>query len=313
MPTLKQISIFAKLAETQNMGEAARLLGLSQPALSQQLMALESELASKLFERVPKGMQLTPGGRQLLPAALTVLRAVRDFSDVADRVAERFVGSIRFGVSPTLGPYLMPAVIKRLHERYPGMRLFIREGLPELQQADLAAGQLDMVLSPLPIEGRGLHIEPLFREPLHIVSPPDDPLHTVMQGNRRSFADRTFLTLDHRHHYHRQLVEICRGLGATIMSDYEGTSLDALQQMVGSGVGLAILPELYIRSGAGGLDMVAVTDPPGWHEFRSIGAAWRSSAAFADLYAEIAKAIAAEARSKLDDGHDAAVSIFRVP
>ncbi|MXP29431.1 LysR family transcriptional regulator [Porphyrobacter algicida] len=301
MPTLKQISIFAKLAATRNMGEAARTLGLSQPALSQQLMALETELGVRLFERVPKGMQLTPGGRKMLPAALTVLSAAREFGDVADHVARRFSGSIRFGVTPTLGPYLMPAVIKRLHQRYPGMRLFIREGIPELQQAELAAGQLDMVLSPLPIEGRGLHIEPLFREPLHIIAPPDDPLLTGDRNSQTDFAGRTFLTLDHRHHYHRQLENTCRNLGATILSDYEGTSLDALQQMVGSGVGLAILPELYIRSGAGGLDMVVVTNPPGWTEFRSIGATWRSSAAFADLYREIAKVIAAEARLKMND------------
>jgi len=301
MPTLKQIAIFDKLAETENMGEAARSLGLSQPALSQQLLALETELAVKLFERVPKGMQLTPGGRQLLPAALAVLRTVREFRDAADRAAQRFDGAIRFGVTPTLGPYLMPAVIKRLHERYPGMRLFIREGIPELQHADLAAGRLDMVLSPIPIEGRGLHVEPLFREPLHIVAPPDDPLHADQRTIAENLADRTFLTLDHRHHYHRQLEEICGKLGATILSDYEGTSLDALQQMVGSGVGLAILPELYIRSGAGGLDMVAVADPPVWDEYRSIGAAWRSNAAFADLYAEIADIIAVEARLKLKD------------
>lgn len=306
MPTLKQISIFAKLAETQNMGEAARVLGLSQPALSQQLTTLENELDIKLFERVPKGMQLTPIGRQLLPSALTLLGAAREFGDVADHVAQRSAGTIRFGVTPTLGPYLMPAVIKQLHERYPGMRLFIREGIPEIQQVALAAGQLDMVLSPLPIEGRGLHIEPLFREPLHIVAPPDDPLHTGRQRSRTNFGDRTFLTLDHRHHYHRQLEGICRKLGATILSDYEGTSLDALQQMVGSGVGLAILPELYIRSGAGGLDMVAVTDPPGWQEFRSIGAAWRSTAAFASVYAEIAEVIATEARQKLSNAMDTA-------
>jgi len=299
MPSLKQFSIFAKIAETQNMSEAATALGLSQPALSQQLKALESELSLALFERVPRGLQLSPGGRELLPAAHAVLSAARDFGDAADRAAQRFTGSIRFGVTPTLGPYLMPAVIKTLHERYPGMRLFIREGIPDLQHAELAAGQLDMVLSPMPIEARGVHVEPLFREPLHIVAPPDDPLNTGRRPYRKDFAGRTFLTLDRRHHYHRQLAEICRNLGATVLADYEGTSLDALQQMVGSGVGLAILPELYIRSGAGGLDMVAIADPPDWQEYRSIGAAWRSSAAFADLFSEIAAVIALEARRKM--------------
>ena len=302
MTTLKQLAVFSKLAETQNMGEAANALGISQPALSQQLAGLETALGVKLFERVPKGMTLTPGGRELLGSARNVLTAAREFGDLADRVAQRHVGSIRFGVSPTLGPYLMPAVIKTVHERYPGIRIFIREGIPDQQQAELAAGRLDMILSPMPIETRRLHIEPLFREPLHVVVPPDDPLNIGQPIDPRVLAGRTFLTLDHRHHYHRQLERICRNLDAAILLDYEGTSLDALQQMVGSGVGLAILPELYIRSGAGGLDMVAIADPQGWSEYRSIAAAWRASAAFADLYAELAEVVAQEARHKLEVG-----------
>ncbi|KZX89875.1 hyaluronan synthase, partial [Erythrobacter sp. HI0019] len=256
-------------------------------------------LGLKLFERVPKGMQLTPAGRDLLSAARNVQNAVRDFDDAADRAAERFVGSIRFGVTPTLGPYLMPSVIKTLHRRYPGLRLYIREGIPDQQHAELAAGELDMVLSPLPIAGRGLAIEPLFREPLRIVVPPDDPLNERPRLAAADFAGRTFLTLDHRHHYHRQLETICGHLGATVLADYEGTSLDAVQQMVGSGVGLAILPELYIRSDAGGLDVVRIAEPEGWQEYRSVGVAWRSSAAFAELYTEIGETIAEEARIRL--------------
>ena len=281
------------------MSDAATTLGLSQPGVSQQLRALESELALKLFERVPKGMQLTPGGRELLSAAHQVLKAARDFGDIADRVAKRSVASIRFGVTPTLGPYLMPSVIKSLHQRYPGIRLFIREGIPQVQQAELAEGQLDMVLSPLPIDGRGLHVEPLFREPLHIVAPPDDPLHSRPRLKKRDFAGRVFLTLDHRHHYHRQLEAICKDLGGTVLADYQSTSLDALQQMVGSGVGLTILPELYIRSGAGGLGTVKIVEPVSWHAYRSIGAAWRSSAAFGDLYKNIASIIGREAHVNL--------------
>jgi len=299
MATLKQIAIFAKLADTGNMSEAATALALTQPALSQQLRTLETSLGLKLFERVPKGMQLTPAGRDLLSAARNVQNAVRDFDDAADRAAERFVGSIRFGVTPTLGPYLMPSVIKTLHRRYPGLRLYIREGIPDQQHAELAAGELDMVLSPLPIAGRGLAIEPLFREPLRIVVPPDDPLNERPRLVTADFAGRTFLTLDHRHHYHRQLETICGHLDATVLADYEGTSLDAVQQMVGSGVGLAILPELYIRSDAGGLDVVRIAEPEGWQEYRSVGVAWRSSAAFAELYTEIGETIAEEARIRL--------------
>ena len=296
MPTLRQIEIFVRLAEMENMGEAAMALGLTQPALSQQLRALESRLGLRLFERVPRGMQLTPSGRNILEPARDVLRANRDFRDTADHVAARLAGSIRFGVTPTIGPYLMPGVIKVLHRRHPDLRLFIREGIPALQQADLAAGELDMILSPMPVRGRGLHVEPLFREPLRIVAPPDDPLLSLDTLTEADFSGRTFLTLDHRHHYHRQLSEICEQLGATILADYEGTSLYTLQQMAGSGVGLAMLPELYIRSEAGGLDGVRIAEPAGWAQYRSVAAAWRANAAFAGLYAEVAQVVAEEGR-----------------
>ncbi|WP_421989944.1 hydrogen peroxide-inducible genes activator [Qipengyuania sp.] len=298
MPSLRQFEIFVRLADTGNMGEAAAGLGLTQPALSQQLRSLEETLGLRLFERVPKGMQLTPAGRDLVAGARSVIAAARDFRDAADHIAARPAGSIRFGVTPTMGPYLLPGVIKVLHERYPDLRLFMREGIPSIQHAELEAGELDMVLSPLPVVGRGLRVEPLFREPLRIVAPPDDPLHDSGSLTRENFHGRTFLTLDHRHHYHRQLLEICDQLGASVLSDYEGTSLDALQQMVGSGVGLAILPELYIRSDAGGLDVVRIAEPEGWAEYRSLAAAWRPTAAYADLYAEVAQIIADEARKR---------------
>lgn len=299
MLSIRQIEIFAKLAETANMSEAAGTLGLTQPALSQQLRALEQRVGFRLFERVPKGLQLTPSGREMLRFARAMLGAAKDFSEAADRVASRPAGTIRFGVTPTIGPYLMPAVIRVLHRRFPELRLYMREGIPAIQQAELRAGELDMVLSPMPISGRGVHVEPLFREPLRIVAPPDDPLLARDQLTARDFDGRTFLTLDHRHHYHRQLERVCGKLGATFLGDYEGTSLEGLQQMAGTGVGLALLPELYIRSHAGGLDVVKIAEPTGWSEYRSVGAAWRSSAAFASLYLEVAGIIAEEARRTL--------------
>ena len=301
MLTTKQLLIFVRIAEHGNMREAADSLSLTQPALSQQLRQLEERLGFKLFERIPRGMETTPKARDLLPRAQTVLSAMRDFEDAAVLAANNPVGTIRFGVTPTIGPYLMPRVISRLHREFPKLRILIKEGVPFMQHADLSAGELDMVLSPLPIEGSRLHVEPLFREPLRIVVPPDDPLLARATLSTKDFAERTFLTLDHRHHYHRQVGEICREMGATILTDYDGSSLDSVQQMVGSGVGLAILPELYVRSGAGGLDAVRVAEPKGWSKYRSIGAAWRAQSAFAEIFQGIAQAIAEEARLRLAD------------
>ena len=107
------------------------------------------------------------------------------------------------------------------------------------------------------------------------------------------------LSLDRRHHFHRQAEAICRELDAEILHDYEGTSLDSLRQMAGSGLGLAILPELYLRSETGGEDMVARFEIERWSAERTIAAAWRQGAAFAPAYEAIAEVVAAEAKEML--------------
>ena len=108
------------------------------------------------------------------------------------------------------------------------------------------------------------------------------------------------LTLDRRHHYARQVREICEQIGARELRDYEGTSLDGLQQMAGSGLGLAILPETYLRSESGGEHMVRRFDIPDWKAHRSIAAVWRKGSVIADAYHQIATTITEEARRMLD-------------
>ncbi len=156
-----------------------------------------------------------------------------------------------------------------------------------------------MMPSPLPLSGSNLHIEPLFREPLHIVSPPEHRVAQAALVRREDLAGAGFLSMDRRHHAHRQVRDICTELGAELLEDYEGTSLDSLRQMCGSGLGFAILPELYLRSEVGGEDMVkrlALTD---WSASRSIAAVWREGAAYTASYQTIADMIATAAHEIL--------------
>ena len=115
------------------------------------------------------------------------------------------------------------------------------------------------------------------------------------------FAGIGFLSLDKRHHANRQDRAICNDLHADLLEDYEGTSLDSLRQMCGSGLGFAILPELYLRSEVGGENMVTRLALADWSAIRSIAAVWREGAAYADSYRTIAEAIAVEARRILSD------------
>ncbi len=301
MPSLRQFAYLVALADYRNFRRAADAVHVAQPTLSQQVRALEGRLGVTLVERNQHPVQLTPIGREVVARARKLLNEVRDIEDLARRSQTGIGGTIRFGVTPTLGPYLLPGIVAALHRAYPELRLYVREGIPDEQARELARGELDMILSPLPVSGSALHIEPLFREPLHIVCPPDHPLAHGTPLCKRDLAGMGFLSLDQRHHAWRQVSDLCHDSGAVLLEDYQGTSLDALRQMCGSGLGLAILPELYLRSEVGGEDMVKRLALADWSASRSIAAVWRESAAYAASYQIIADAIAHEARRILTD------------
>lgn len=295
VPTLRQLGYLVAVADLKHFGRAAQASHVSQPTLSQQLRALEERLGVTLVERRLTGAELTPIGREIADRARRLLTEVKDIRDLARRAGEGAAGTIRFGVTPTLGPYLMPAIVAALHREQPDLKLYIRDGIPDEQAMELTRGQLDMLLGPLPIEGEDLTVEPLFRERLYLVAPPDHPLARASRLTTADLKGAAILSLDHRHHFHRQVATLCADYGMMLLRDYEGTSLDSIRQMVGSGLGLAVLPELYIRSEVGGSAGVRLLEIGGWKATRSIAAAWRAGAAYGELYLSIAQRIQEEA------------------
>lgn len=296
MPTLRQFEYLVAVADHRHFGRAAQAAAASQPTLSHQLRTLEARLGVTLVERRTHGAELTPIGREIAERARQVLVQVKDIRDLAERASDSLAGTLRFGVSPTLGPYLMPPVIAALHRSKPDLRFYMREGIPDLQAMELVKGSIDMLLGPLPIEGENLVIEPLFREPLILVAPPDHPLAAKDTIRKSDLADAPVLSLDRRHHLHRDVAAQCAEHSMNLLRDYEGTSLDSVRQMAASGLGLAILPALYVRSELSRGGDVALLDVEGWDATRSIGAAWRSGAGFADEYLNVSQKIAEEAK-----------------
>ncbi|MBA4750898.1 MAG: hydrogen peroxide-inducible genes activator [Sphingopyxis sp.] len=296
MPTFRQLEYLVAVADLRNFGRAAQACNVSQPTLSQQLRSLEDRLGVILIERNTSGAELTPVGREITMRARRLLVEAEDIRDLARRAGDRLAGTLRFGVTPTLGPYLMPPIVAALHREQPDLRLHIKEGIPEDQALQLARGAIDMLLGPLPIEGNGLTVEPLFRERLFLVAATDHPLATVPDLGVDQLRGTQVLSLDRRHHLHRQVASFCSEFGMELLHDYEGTSLDSVHQMATSGIGLAVLPELYFRSDVAGRTGVVLLKPKGFELTRSIAAAWRSGAAYGAEYSAIAERIAAEAR-----------------
>ena len=291
MMTLRQLRYLVAVADTRHFGRAAQSVNVSQPSLSQQIATLEARLGAPLIERRSGGADLTPVGREIVERARSILSAVDELNRVAVRAQSGAIGVMRLGTTPTLGPYLLSEVISSPLIKKTGVRLFIREGIPDEQAAELSRGDLDLLLGPFPLDGVNLESEPLFREPLRLVAAADHPLAQLPALSVADLSGAGVLTLDPRHHFHREVRLLCAKFGMRLLRDYEGTSLDSLRQMAGTQLGLTVLPELYLRSEVGGTAGVRVLDVQGWSATRSIGLFWRQRAAFEPFFRNLGEQI----------------------
>lgn len=303
MPTIRQLQYLVTLADTGSFAEAARISHVSQPALSQQVKALEERLGVKLLDRSTTGAILTPIGRSIVSRARAVLGEVRNIKELARSTATGLTGTLRLGTTPTLGPYLLSPIIADLHRAAPGLRLYVREGIPDAQALALSRGELDVMLGPLPIRGDDLEIEPLFREPLHLVSAVDSDLARG-PTDPAALAGQIMLTLDTRHHLHREASDVAAAHGMVLSPDYEGTSLDSLHMMAASGLGLTLLPKLYLKSDVGGSTGLAILDVAGWKAHRSVALAWRRGSSMEAAFRMIADHVQRSGRAMLGQTGD---------
>jgi LysR family hydrogen peroxide-inducible transcriptional activator len=176
----------------------------------------------------------------------------------------------------------------------------VREGIPDEQALAVSRGELDVMLGPLPIRGEDLEIEPLFREPLLLVSAVDGDL-AKGPVDASALAGQVLLSLDTRHHLHRETSDIAAAHGMALSPDYEGTSLDSLHMMAASGLGLTVLPKLYLQSDVGGTAGLQIVDVKGWRSHRSVALAWRRGTSMEAAFRVIADHVQRSARRMLGD------------
>ncbi|RMA41185.1 hydrogen peroxide-inducible genes activator [Rhodophyticola porphyridii] len=289
MPTLQQLRYLVAIADTLHFHRAAERAHVTQPTLSGQLKELEAKLGVQLVERSRARVVLTPTGAQIAARARSVLRDVADISEIAKQGQRRFSGTIRVGVVQSLGSYLLPLVIPELHASHPNLKLYVREGLAADLLGRIDDGALDLLFFPLPAAGPDLRTVRLFREPLLVVTATDHPLAARTQVARDDLRGESILTLEPGHRLHAQVKQICADTGARLSLDYEATSLDTIRQMVAMGLGISLLPALYVRSEVTQNTLVTSRPLAGPVPFRSIGMVWRKTAPRNDELVELAQ------------------------
>ncbi len=299
--TLRQIRYFLALAKSRQYLLAARHLGISQPSLSIQINALETALNARLVERRRSGLILTPVGREVVVQAEKILREIERLKHLAGQSKDDLSGTLRLGSSPTIGPYLLPHVLRQLHFAYPELKLVIRDGPPRALVEDLVAGQHDIILSQLPLPEEDIRVRALFDEPLVLAVARDHRLAHRKHVQRVELAGESLLSLNSTYALHRMMTVLAQNTGAVFREDLEGTSLDALRQMVSLGMGVTLLPALYTNSEVGDTKSDVVILPIRPKLRRSIGLAWRVTSgrppAF-DRFAEMIEKVVSEEFSK---------------
>jgi len=286
---LRDLHYLVSLADHRHFGRAAEACFVSQPTLSTQVRKLEEELGVTLVERNPRKVLLTEVGQQIVARARDVLNEVEQIRHIAHRDQDPAAGSLRLGIFPTLGPYLLPHVLATIRTRFPRLELLlVEEKSPELMQR-LREGKLDAALLALPVHDEALHAEFLFEEPFLLAAPDAHPLAGRRALKLADLEDQHLLLLEDGHCLRDQALEVCRMSGASEKQGFRATSLETLRQMVAANVGVTLLPVLAVQPPIARTGNVHLTPFRGHAPSRRIAMFWRKSSAMHTFLLQLAE------------------------
>ncbi len=286
---LRDLKYLVALAEHKHFGRAAAACFVSQPTLSTQIKKLEEELGVPLVERAPRKVMLTPAGREAAARARGIVAEIEQTKEAARRSRDPEAGTVRLGIFPTLGPYLLPHVVPTIRERFPQLELLLVEEKSDVLLAQLRNGQLDAALLALPLGDEQLHTEFLFEEPFVLAAPESHPLAAHATLTMADLADQRLLLLQDGHCLRDQALDVCHLAGALEKSEFQATSLETLRQMVAANVGVTLLPMLAVKPPVARSENIrllgfAGADAPS----RRIAMVWRRSSAMGDFLQQLA-------------------------
>ena len=246
---LRQLRYFSEAAESGSISAAAKRCGISQPSLSQQIMALEEEIGEQLMERRPRGIELTAAGELLLKHAKRLLHEESILHEQLRARSELQVGRIRFGIIPTLAPYLLPILLKEFQREYPSIEIEILEDRTSELIKEIVDGSLEFaILSDISAQDQNkyaLQIKELFNEPLMLAVSESHPLADSPTPPEASQLNaEAIIHLKDGHCLRDQVLKTC-GI-KECSSRLQCDQLETAIAMVAANLGIAIVPKLAV-------------------------------------------------------------------
>ncbi len=248
LTSLRQFHYLVALSETLSFTRAAEACFVTQSTLSAGLKELEDALGTRLAERDRQTVLMTPLGLEVARRAREILAATQDLVESATASRQPMTGLLRLGVIPTIAPFLLPPSLQLLRELYPELRLALREDLTANLLSRLESGQLDLALIALPVDTANLRVEPLFDDDLWIVGRRGDPQLKARAVHVTPALTDRLLLLEEGHCLRDHALYACGASTQRATAGVEATSLLTLVQMVESGLGIGLVPEMAVRS-----------------------------------------------------------------
>ncbi|MCK9258688.1 MAG: hydrogen peroxide-inducible genes activator [Azoarcus sp.] len=275
--TLTDLRYLVALAHERHFGRAAEKCHVSQPTLSVAIKKVEEELGIQLFERSASEVKITETGRRIVEQAEKVMVEASQIHEIAAAGKDPLAGPLRVGVIYTIGPYLLPRLIPRVHQLAPRMPLIIHENYTARLAEALKRGELDVIIISLPFEEAGIVTQPVYDEPFRVLLPAGHPWAAERTIDAEHLADDQILLLGAGNCFRDQVLEVCpqcRNVGG-LQRTLEGSSLETIRYMVATGLGVTVVPS----SAADEIDahnpLVAVRPFTQPEPSRRVALAWR--------------------------------------
>jgi LysR family hydrogen peroxide-inducible transcriptional activator len=254
--TLTELKYIVAVAREKHFGRAAEACHVSQPTLSVAIKKLEEELELKIFERNANEVAVTPLGDEVVRQAQTVLEQAAAIREIAKRGKDPLAGPLKLGVIYTIGPYLLPDLVRQVIEHTPQMPLVLQENFTVKLLEQLRLGEIDCAILAEPFPDTNLAIAPLYDEPFVAAVPATHPLAARSSVSAEDIQSETMLLLGNGHCFRDHVLEVCPEFARYashadgMRKSFEGSSLETIKHMVAAGMGVTLVPRLSVPAAA---------------------------------------------------------------
>ena len=254
--TLTELKYIVALARERHFGKAAETCHVSQPTLSLGIKKLEEELGVKLFEHSANEVSVTSLGEEIVRQAQGVLEQAAAIKEIAKRGKDPLAGPLKLGIIYTIGPYLLPDLVRQCIRRTPQMPLMLQENFTVKLLEMLRTGEIDCAIMAEPFPDTGLALAPLYDEPFMAAVPAGHPLAQAEAVHAEDLRQETMLLLGNGHCFRDHVLEVCPEFARFssnaegIRKSFEGSSLETIKHMVAAGMGVTLVPRLSVPGDA---------------------------------------------------------------